>query len=237
MTSYARDFLTFNSHQKPTVGDIKTSTISTDHMGWLLCDGRSLTTRAYWFLFQTIGYSYGGSGDNFNLPQVAGRVPGFLNSSDISGYDAARDTWTLGDISGQERHTLIIAEMPTHNHGTDASNNVVGNNLTGISGEHIHGITDLGHTHSYLGVGAQAAASGLDNVAENSPRPTETTGSTQTGIAINPAGAHQHTIANQGGNQPHGNMQPTIFVGNMYIYSGKPRQGTYPTSPSNYFYF
>jgi microcystin-dependent protein len=56
----------------------------------------------------------------------------------------------------------------------------------------------------------------------------QTTGSSTTGITINSAGAHQHTIKTQGGNQPHNNMQPTIFVGNMFIYTGKPTYGKYP---------
>jgi microcystin-dependent protein len=32
---------------------------------------------------------------------------------------------------------------------------------------------------------------------------------------------HQHSIATQGGDDPHNNMQPTLFIGNMFIYSGK----------------
>ena len=33
-------------------------------------------------------------------------------------------------------------------------------------------------------------------------------------------GSHQHTINSQGGDQYHQNMQPTLFIGSMYIFSG-----------------
>lgn len=36
--------------------------------GFLLCDGRSLNKTEYSELFDVIGYTYGGSGDNFNIP-------------------------------------------------------------------------------------------------------------------------------------------------------------------------
>jgi microcystin-dependent protein len=40
----------------------------------------------------------------------------------------------------------------------------------------------------------------------------QTTGTSTTGITINATG----------GDQPHNNIQPTLFMGNMFIYSGIP---------------
>jgi len=99
--------------------------------------------------------------------------------------------------------------MPTHQHtGT-----------TDSAGFHTHTINDAGHTHSYDGVQTQSVASGLDNAAENIPRPTENTGNSTTGITINSNGAHTHdfTTQNTGGSQPHNNMQPTLFGTNVFI--------------------
>jgi microcystin-dependent protein len=31
---------------------------------------------------------------------------------------------------------------------------------------------------------------------------------------------HSHSISSQGGDQPHNNMQPTLFIGSMFIFSG-----------------
>ncbi len=224
MGSYFRDYLTKRSSERPTVGDTKFSATSYDHMGWLKCDGRALSVADYNLLFQVIGYSFSAvkSGATFNLPNAEGRVPAAIGQATNTG-----NTWDLGDISGQETHTLTIAQMPSHNHGTDASDNVVGNNLTGLAGGHTHTITDPGHTHTYLGVNSQNAASGADNVAENAPRPTETTSSSTTGITINAVANHQHSIATQGGDDPHNNIQPTIWMGSLYMFCGRFNVGSY----------
>ena len=42
--------------------------------GWLLCNGQSVLTAAYSDLFQAIKYNYGGSGLNFNIPDLTNRV-------------------------------------------------------------------------------------------------------------------------------------------------------------------
>jgi Phage Tail Collar Domain len=39
-------------------------------LGWMACDGRQLSAYLYPQLFATIGYSYGGSERNFNIPNL-----------------------------------------------------------------------------------------------------------------------------------------------------------------------
>ena len=41
--------------------------------GFLLCDGSSISTTTYASLFAATGYSFGGSGGSFNLPNMVGR--------------------------------------------------------------------------------------------------------------------------------------------------------------------
>ena len=103
-----------------------------------------------------------------------------------------------------------------------------GNGFTTSNGAHTHTITDPGHNHTYLGVNSQGATSGIDNVAENSPRPTETTGDRTTGISINSDGTHYHQIFNTGGSNAHNNMQPTLFIGNMFIFCGRNMDNYFP---------
>jgi len=201
MSSYCRSFLTFGAHQKPTVGDTKTSVISNDHMGWLLCDGRTVAISDFEFLFNVIGYSYGGSGDNFRLPNAAGRVPGIVGT----GTDANSSTFTiaLGSTIGEYQHTLTVAEMPTHNHG----------------------VTDPGHRHSLTTVNDDYNNSSVypNNSRISAPQYdsgtvtlwTSSVSSTTTGISIN----------NTGGSNQHNNIQPMIGMGNMFVYCGRP---TYP---------
>ena len=223
MTSVGRNYLTLTAHQKPTVGDMKTSAVNIDHMGWLKCDGRLLTVADYYWLWQVIGYSYGGGGLNFNLPAAAGRVPGFIGQS-------VGSNWELGDISGQETHTLTIAQMPTHNHS----------NVTDLSGTGITVDSAGAHTHTQTTINDDFNNSSTYPVGPyTTPSAAQyDSGSSITWTAtINSAGAHTHTltdpthnhrIKNDGGSNAHNNMQPTIFVGNMFIYSGKATSGKYP---------
>jgi len=214
MTSVGRNYLTLTAHQKPTVGDMKTSAVNIDHMGWLKCDGRGLTVADYYWLWQVIGYSHGGSGNTFNLPAAAGRVPGFIGQS-------VGSNWALGDLSGEEKHTLTIAEMPTHNHS----------NVTDLSGTGISVNSNGAHTHTQTTVNDDYNnSSSYPNYTKPSYPNYDGAGSVTWTDTINSAGTHTHTltdpthnhrIKNQGGSNAHNNMQPTIFVGNMFIYSGK----------------
>jgi len=43
--------------------------------GWYKCDGRSLPISENDVLFSLIGNAYGGSGNNFNLPNMLGLEP------------------------------------------------------------------------------------------------------------------------------------------------------------------
>jgi microcystin-dependent protein len=49
-----------------------------EHTGWMLCDGRTLEASMYPELFATLGYSHGGDGGVFAIPDyrdVAGGPP------------------------------------------------------------------------------------------------------------------------------------------------------------------
>lgn len=88
--------------------------------GWLLCDGSAVSRTTYSDLFSVISTTYG-NGDGaatFNLPDLRGRFP--LGKDNMGGSSANRVTATeadsLGQGSGEEKHTLTIAEMPSHTH-------------------------------------------------------------------------------------------------------------------------
>jgi microcystin-dependent protein len=74
---------------------------------------------------------------------------------------------------------------------------------------HNHEINDPGHSHTYLYNQMQNVASGSDNAAENSPQPEGDTGTSFTGI----------TIDNTGGGGAHNNMQPTEFIGHVFVFA------------------
>lgn len=62
-------------------GDLKYSVQSTDHNGWLKCDGRSLNRVTYAKLFSVVGTSFGNDdGVTFKLPDCRGRVLGTIGN-------------------------------------------------------------------------------------------------------------------------------------------------------------
>lgn len=73
--------------------------------GYLLCDGASYATADYPELFAAIGYSFGGSGANFNMPELLNRV--VVGGGDI---------WSIGDTGGEQDVFLDVASMPSHTH-------------------------------------------------------------------------------------------------------------------------
>jgi len=151
--------------------------------GFLFADGSSELTASYPDLFGVIGYTYGGSGTNFNMPDLRGRVA--AGRDNMGGTSANRITNSqadsLGGSMGEELHALTQSEGPVHNHG----------GATGAAGGHSHsgGVTS---TDGDQGGGGSAAA-----------RQTGSTGS---------VGNHTHSITASGSGTAHNNVQPTLFL-------------------------
>lgn len=242
MTSVLRRSGSLSAVERPTVGDLKMSMVGVDHVGWLRCDGRPLLIEAYRSLYEVIGNSFGdASAGYFLLPNPEGRVLGMVGQA-----DASSNTWIMGDLSGSETHTLTVGELPAHNHDIsggplDVSNGVVrtANGFTDASGAHTHTATDSGHTHGGVPNQASTATNGLSNNTGNG-------GTTDTGyanITVSSAGSHRHQIASNGADQAHNNIQPTIWIGNLFVYGGRlfrdtPEGGNWfpPSGPLNNIY-
>lgn len=58
---------------KGLVGEVRVFAAAPTSSDWMLCDGRSLSSTAYPELFKAIGTAYGGSGSNFNIPNLVGK--------------------------------------------------------------------------------------------------------------------------------------------------------------------
>lgn len=68
--------------------------------GWLFCDGSSYATATYPDLFAVIGYTYGGAGSNFNVPDMREAAPVGIGTR-ASG-SIAPDTYTLGQYKDDQ---------------------------------------------------------------------------------------------------------------------------------------
>ena len=98
---------------EPFLGEIRIMSFDIVPKGWANCNGQFLPINQNQALFSLIGTTYGGNGQTtFALPNLQGRVPIHFGS----GHD-------LGERAGQEAHTLTNAEMPTHTHVLNATNN------------------------------------------------------------------------------------------------------------------
>lgn len=88
---------------------------------WLLCQGQAVSRTGYAALFAVTGTAYGaGDGSTtFNVPNLQGRVPVGLQTSDA-------DFNTLGKTGGAKTHTLTTAQIPAHQHFLDQDGGNVG---------------------------------------------------------------------------------------------------------------
>ncbi|PDT83027.1 phage tail protein [Bradyrhizobium sp. Y36] len=100
----------------PFIGEIRLFGFTRVPDGWLACSGQSLAISQYDVLYAVIGTTYGGDGvQTFNLPDLRGRVP------IGQGTGQGLPTYALGQMAGEEDHTLIEAEMPVHSHSLMSS--------------------------------------------------------------------------------------------------------------------
>lgn len=107
------------------VGEIKDYAGGSLPSGYLYCNGAAISRTTYAALFAVIGTAYGaGDGSTtFNLPDTRGRV--LADRDDSGGSDAGRIASATGNsnggVLGAETHTLVIGEIPAHNHGGGAA--------------------------------------------------------------------------------------------------------------------
>jgi microcystin-dependent protein len=84
--------------------------------GWALCDGRLLSIAQYSTLYALLGTIYGGDGTTtFALPDMRGRVP--IHQGQGNGLTSR----TIGEKAGTENVTLLVTQIPQHNHAAMAS--------------------------------------------------------------------------------------------------------------------
>lgn len=154
--------------------------------GWALCNGQTLSIAQNTALFSLLGTTFGGNGQTtFALPDLRGRVPVH------PGQGPGLPVVTLGEMAGAPTHTMIITEMPMHNHpfqGSqgastgDGNDTQPGGNLPAIATVNVNN-TDYQVTSYRSGAQPDAQLAGLTG-----------------------------TVGVSGGSQPFSIMQPYLAV-------------------------
>lgn len=90
----------------PFIGEIRWVSFAFAPKWWAQCNGQLLPIAQNQALFSLLGTTYGGNGvTTFALPDLRSRAPIHVSS-----------TGSLGGTGGEEGHTLIISELPSHTH-------------------------------------------------------------------------------------------------------------------------
>jgi microcystin-dependent protein len=107
----------------PYTGEIRPWAPNFAPVGWAFCNGALMSIAQYDALFQLIGTTYGGDGQNtFALPDLRGRIPIHQGNG-----------FVIGQVAGEESVTLIANQVPAHTHTVNAQS-AVGTSASPSSG-------------------------------------------------------------------------------------------------------
>lgn len=161
------------------LGEIRVFAFDLIPRSWAPCNGQLLPINTYTALFSLLGVMYGGDGRNtFALPNFQGAA--MLGAS---------STYPQGAIGGEESHTLLINELPMHNHFVMAVD-ALGTQPLNNSDDYLAQIS----VHTSTPASPQYAVNGY----------VSTVGSP---VILNPA-----TIGVAGSTQPHENRMPFLTM-------------------------
>ena len=163
----------------PFVGEIRIFGFDFAPRGWAFCNGQVLPITNNTALFSILGTTYGGNGrTTFALPNFQGRVP--MAPAQGSGL-SLRD---LGEAEGSETATLLVSEMPAHNHTLNA---------TSANGSQV------------TAQGAQLARGFKGNIQNSRIAKMYSNVAPATAMAPN-------ALSTAGSGQPHNNMMPYLTL-------------------------
>lgn len=167
----------------PFVGEIKIVPYNFAPQGWAFCNGQQLSIQQNAALFSLLGTTYGGNGTTtFALPDFRGRVPVHQGTS-------LQMTVVMGEASGSSTNTLILSEMPAHNHVLAVNNTAAATSNVNTPAN----TTVLGQS---VGVPSQGANFTVNMYGTTAPT-----------ASLAPA-----SLANAGSSQPHENRQPYLVL-------------------------
>jgi microcystin-dependent protein len=159
--------------------------------GWVLCNGSEIPVAGNELLHSVIGTAFNRGGEtpgHFRVPDLRGRTAIGAGAGDTRGSDDPQPptNWLLGTRFGTERHKLVLAEMPNHNH-----------NFNDPGHGHMMNFREIRQGNRTDSDAVQWGAVSAGNVRQDFPTKSNTTGI---------------TVQGQGQDQPHNNMQPSLVL-------------------------
>jgi microcystin-dependent protein len=113
----------------PYIGEIEIFAFGFAPQNWAVCAGQLLPINQNQALFSLLGTTYGGDGiRTFALPNLQGRV------AIGQGAGPGLTSRTIGQVGGEENHTLTIQETPAHTHSLNTAANANTANNTDTPG-------------------------------------------------------------------------------------------------------
>jgi microcystin-dependent protein len=102
---------------EPFLGQIEAFSFGFAPKGWSVCAGQLLPINQNQALFSLLGTTFGGDGiRTFQLPNLQSRIA--MGQGNGQGLTPR----VVGEIGGEENHTLLSSETPAHNHALNAAN-------------------------------------------------------------------------------------------------------------------
>lgn len=217
------------------IGSIMPAAFNFAPVGWLSCDGRLLPIAKYTALFGTIGFSYGGDGEeNFALPDLRGRVQ--IGSS-LSPPPADRLALTTAQLAGKPTVNAIAggtigfvlnaSNLPAHTHQVDiAAKDLVATSTMHVSKANGQAVPVTG---AALSAGA-ATAGGQAAIYAAATTPdiplqadtVQTTLAPPVSVASDSTGSNVITpvVAAVGANATFSTLQPSLGLNFIICYDG-----------------
>ena len=164
----------------PYMGELRIMSFNFAPKNWAMCNGQLLSIAQNQALFSLLGTTYGGNGvTTFALPDLRTRAPAHQG-----------DGLTLGEVLGENAHTLTINEIPQHIHflSVDATTAATSNNTAPVAGNSF------------------GQSIGKPTQGPNYPLNVYSTATT----GLSPMAPQ--ALAYAGGSQPHENRQPFLTL-------------------------
>ncbi|WP_342330300.1 tail fiber protein [Pedobacter sp. FW305-3-2-15-E-R2A2] len=163
--------------------------------GWQFCNGQILAIAPNTALFSLLGTTYGGNGSTtFALPDLRGRAPiGWGQGPGLSNY-------VIGESSGSENTSILINNMPAHNHVATSTLTLNASNTAATVSTPVAG--------NALGAGKDVNTDPVSMYTTAAPNVPLTGGSVATTVGIS------------GGSVPISILQPTLAISYIICFQG-----------------